>query len=417
MLPRPAPPPFAGGRWVVPFLGVNTFLTAIGNTGLISVMPVIGRLMAIPDYLVASIFSLSALTWAVSSPRWVGPVRAHGPYRYIRAGLVGFILSMGGCALAVTLGTNGTISAWQAFAVFFVLRSVFGLFGSASATATQALVAGATEGGERTRTITMLAGALSLGTIVGPALAPFLLAPPLGVTGPMLGFALLGLLAYAGAWTCLPRGRFVHVEASIAARASSGPSVWQVWRQPRLFRPLTFGAVVASAQAINLYTIGFILIDRVHEDGLHAQKLIGLTMTCAAVAALIAQWGLARLLSLSPERMMLAGAICAIGGNTLAALVPDAWAGMAGFVLASLGYGLLRPGFSAAASLAGTGEEQVAIASAVSLIAGASITLPPMLGAALYRLWTPGPFVLSGAAIALALVPFLLSHRIVHHGR
>ena len=44
--------------------------TAMGNTGLISVMPAIARQIGIPDVLAASVFSFSALLWAITSPFW-----------------------------------------------------------------------------------------------------------------------------------------------------------------------------------------------------------------------------------------------------------------------------------------------------------------------------------------------------------
>ena len=91
-------PPATGSRWVLPFLGAVTFLTAIGNIGLVSVMPAIGRMLRIPDFLVAGIFSVSALTWAVSSPFWVSRIGRAGPAFYIRAGLVGSVQS---CAVSI----------------------------------------------------------------------------------------------------------------------------------------------------------------------------------------------------------------------------------------------------------------------------------------------------------------------------
>ena len=107
-------PSLAGSRWVLPFLGAVTFLTAIGNLGLVSVMPAIGRMLHIPDFLVAGIFSVSALTWAISSPFWVSRIERAGSAFYIRAGLVGFLLSMGGCALSVELGggTTAELALW-----------------------------------------------------------------------------------------------------------------------------------------------------------------------------------------------------------------------------------------------------------------------------------------------------------------
>ncbi|MDO9247448.1 MAG: MFS transporter, partial [Phenylobacterium sp.] len=55
-----------------------SLVTAMGNTGMISVMPAIGRSIGIPDFLVAGVFSLSALLWAGSSPYWARASDRHG---------------------------------------------------------------------------------------------------------------------------------------------------------------------------------------------------------------------------------------------------------------------------------------------------------------------------------------------------
>lgn len=410
-------PPRTGSRWVLPFLGAVTFLTAIGNIGLVSVMPTIGRLLHIPDFLVAGIFSLSALTWAISAPFWVPRIERKGPNPYIRAGLVGFVVSMGGCALSVELGLLGLLTPFAAFLLFSILRSTYGLLGSAAATATQALIAARTAGAERTRAITTLAGALSLGTIVGPAVAPAMIVDPLGPLGPMLGFALLGGGALAGAFVCLPRDRPGAVPVPGGA---PNMSLARVWRRKGIGRHLSFGLLLCSAQAINLYTIGFVIIDRMADDPLAAQRMIGLAMTIAAAAALLGQWGFVRLFSPSPLAMMRIGTAFAFSGNALAIFDGDVRTAVAGFILASFGYGLARPGFSAAASLAGSSKDQVAIASAITFIAGASITLPPVLASAAYQWWRPAPFAIAaaigGALLLSHLLPALVRH-IVHDER
>lgn len=404
-------------RGLLPFLGFVTFLTAIGNIGLVSVMPTIGRMLHIPDFLVAGIFSLSALTWAVSSPFWVSRIGRSGPDAYIRAGLVGFILSMGGCALSVELGLLALLSPLATFACFALLRSVYGLLGSAAATSTQALVAEQTTGADRTRAITGLAGALSLGTVVGPAIAPAMMVDPVGPLGPMLGFALLGLLALAGTYVFLPG---TQREREAGSGAGESASLIQVWRSNGIGRHLSFGLLLCSAQAINLYTIGFVMIDRWTGGAMSAQQLIGLAMTVGAIAALMAQWGLVRLLSLSPMLMMRAGAALACAGNVVAMCDHGVWAGVLGFAIASFGYGLARPGFTAAASLAGAAEEQIGIASAITLIAGASITLPPILASMAYQWWQPAPFAIAALVCGALLVSCVLPARartIVHDER
>jgi MFS family permease len=393
-----------GSRWVLPFLGAVTFLTAIGNIGLVSVMPTIGRMLHIPDYLVAGIFSVSALTWAISSPFWVSRIGRGGPAFYVRAGLVGFLLSMGGCALSVELGLLALMPPLATFGCFAVLRSVYGLLGSAAAIATQALVAARTEGPQRTHAIAGLAGALSLGTIVGPAIAPAMMVNPLGPLGPMLGFALLGALALAASYPALPRA---DMEARMVSADPDAPSLVAVWRRKGIGRHLNFGLLLCSAQAINLYTIGFVIIDRMPAGAAAAQRMIGLAMTAGAISALLAQWGLVRLLSLSPLTMMRAGAALACAGNAAAMLDGGVRGAVAGFALASFGYGLARPGFSAAASLAGSAKEQVGIASAITLIAGASITLPPILASMAYQEWRLAPFAIAAAAAAALLLDHL----------
>ena len=64
-----------------------TVATALGNTGMLSVLPTIGRQIGIPDAMVAAIFSLSALLWAVSSPFWARQSDIRGRKPMILLGL------------------------------------------------------------------------------------------------------------------------------------------------------------------------------------------------------------------------------------------------------------------------------------------------------------------------------------------
>jgi hypothetical protein len=75
-----------------------------------------------------------------------------------------------------------------------------------------------------------------------------------------------------------------------------------------------------------------------------------------------------------------------------------------GFGLASLGYGLFRPGFTSGASLAVRLDEQNAVAGMVTSVNGVAYIAAPALGVALYGLWMPLPFlVMAGLMLLLAL--------------
>jgi MFS family permease len=369
-----------------------TFATAVGNLGLVSVMPAIGRALAIPDALIACTFSISALAWAFTSPLWARRSDAKGRKPMLLVGLGGFTFSMGGCALVVVLGLYEILPALAIFAAFALVRSTYGLFGSAAATAAQALVADRSHGAVRVKALSGLAGALSLGTILGPALAPLFLAPPAGLAGPPFAFAAMGALLILLVLLLLPRDRPLV--------ATGGTQRASLWRDTELRPLLTSGLIIASAQAINIYTLGFALIDKAGGPIGEAQWLIGLAMALGAGSGLLAQIGFVNLFNPAPRAMLRGGAATALAGNLLAIAPFGIWAVIAGFVLASFGYGLARPGFSAAASLEVGPERQGAVAGAVSSIAGASIALPPIVAVGLYQYWWSAPFVMAGLGAA-----------------
>jgi hypothetical protein len=114
---------------------------AAGNTALTAVLPAIGRELGLADTMVAGVFSLSALLWAVTAPFWARVSDRRGRKPMIQLGLLGYGVSMTSFGLVVLAGLNGWIGALAVFAGLMLTRSVFGLTGSASAPAAQAYVA------------------------------------------------------------------------------------------------------------------------------------------------------------------------------------------------------------------------------------------------------------------------------------
>ena len=90
-------------RAVAIIIGVSA-ATALGNTGLISVLPAIGRSLRIPDEMVVAIFSLSAILWACSSPFWAKASDRYGRKPMMMVGLSGFMVSMILCGAVVSAG-------------------------------------------------------------------------------------------------------------------------------------------------------------------------------------------------------------------------------------------------------------------------------------------------------------------------
>ncbi len=387
-----------------------SFAVQAGNLGLQTVLPAIGREVGIADPLIAGIFSLSALLWTLTAPAWARRSDRVGRKPMIALGLAGFALSMTGCAFVVLAGLHRLIPAAAVFLGFAGLRAVFGGIGSAASPASQAYVADRTPAAGRTEAMSQLAGATGLGAVVGPAVASLIATTPVTTLAtPMFAFALLAASLLVVVWRGVPERPGPPVRPTAPAEVTDAPAGREaeaanprrgVWRDPRIAPFVLWGFLAASAQTVNTYTIGFLVIDRLGTGPVASQKLIGVALMAGALASLLAQWGLIRIFRMGPRHLLRWGAALAALGNVALALAPSYEAVVFAFALASLGYGFARPGFTAGASLAATEGEQGAVAGAVTALNGASVIVTPVLGVALYERAGFAPFALNALLLA-----------------
>lgn len=393
-------------RGIFILIFVVSMAMAVGNTGLISVMPAIGRAIGISDHLVAAIFSLSAFLWALSAPYWAKKSDVHGRKPMMMLGLGGFVFSMLGCALVVWAGLQALLAPIVVFAAFAVIRGIFGILGSATASSSQAYVADRTSEKDRTAAMSALAGALGMGTIIGPAVAPILVFGFLGLAGPMTIFALVAGVILIAVAVVIPRDlppilmqRKIKPQpdagAQGASRAKGG-----LWRDRNVGPYLIYGFLSCCVQAINVYTLGFVILDTMKLPVSEAQGYIGVAMASGAVAGLVGQWLLIPWLKMSPRQLLRAGAVLALAGNLLTVFAHGMWMLTLGYVVLTLGFAFCRPGFTAGASLAAQPDQQGAVAGMISSLSGASIVVTPVIGVLLYEFAPAAPFILNGVIMA-----------------
>jgi len=408
-------------------------VTAAGNTALQSVLPVIGRAIAIPDMGIAFVFSLSALIWTFSAPYWALQSDRRGRRLLIQVGLAGFGISMLLCAIVILAGIAGLLVPLATFVLFTLARALFGIFGAASNPAAQAFVASRTTPAERTTALAMLSSAFGLGTIIGPAVAPFFTLPVVGLSGPMFAFAAIAFLVVFLVRAGLPDDDPTHApQAGRGAAASIGsvggsPSGAHVLAadaasesgerrrlsvtDPRVKPFMIYGFAAGSLQAATGQALGFLIIDRIGRplamsDG-ESAKLIGIAFMAGAAATLLAQWGIVRLLNLNPSQLMRWGALVAALGTAGIAVASDFHALVIAFALQSAGFGFARPGFTAGSSLAVGRADQGAVAGAVTSVNGACFVLAPAIGIGLYELVPALPYWLAATGcLAIALFAF-----------
>lgn len=397
-------------------------VAAAGNTAMQSLMPAIGRELGVADIWVAIAFSLSAAIWVVTAPHWARRADHRGRRALMRLGLYGFIGSMLICGLVLAFGLAGWIAPMTVFLVFVAGRAVYGAWGSASPPAVQAYVAARTEGDARTTALAAIASSFGLGTIIGPAIAPLFIFPPLGLSGPLFVFAGIGVLVLTAVAIRIPddrpqsspRGQIVAYP-SIGGTAAAGPveSVGKAqphlrWRDPRVFVWHVIGIVGGHGHAALLGVIGFLIIDRLALPLDQAQQWIAIVLMAGAAASLLAQWGLIPYLGLDPRQLVLWGSLLAAAGSLLVAYGEGMYGTTIGFALASLGYGFFRPGFTSGASLAVRRSEQNAVAGMVTSVNGVAFVAGPAVAVALYGLSRSLPFLVTAALmLGLALWAWL----------
>jgi MFS family permease len=392
-------------------------VAAAGNTALQSLMPSIGRELGIPDLWVAVAFSLSAVAWVIAAPVWARMSDKRGRRLLMRRGLYGFIASMLVCGSVLAAGLAHLMAPLTVFLVFTVGRAIYGIWGSASPPAVQAYIAARTEGEQRTNALAAIASSFGLGTIIGPALAPLFIFPPLGLSGPLFVFAAIGAVVLAALIARLPDDTprleaggpivaYPSLAGSNAPAAERAPGEHRAlrWRDRRVFSWLMIGAVGGHGQAAALGVIGFLVIDRLGLPLDEAQEWIAIVLIVGACATLLAQWWLIPALAMSPRWLVIWGSLLSAAGLAVTGIAPDLYGITLGFALTSLGFGFYRPGFTSGASLAVDPQEQNQVAGMVTSVNGVAYIFAPAIGVGLYQLSLALPFLVTGALmLSLAL--------------
>ena len=376
--------------------------TAAGNTAMQSVMPSIGTSLGVDDVWISLAYSWSALLWVICAPIWAQRSDQRGRKAMMALGMLGFISSFVLCGVMLWLGLSGILPAFWALLLFAAARSLYGGFGSAAPPAVQAYVASRTPRAERTQALSLIASSFGLGTVIGPALAP-LMVLRCRPAGPFLIFALIGLVTLvrcAGACPTTSRSsrRGSTYDALFGVRhPGCGPSGDDIpkrnptaklrWFEPRLRPWVVSGLLGGHAQAMVLGIAGFLVLDRLglRDDPTAGTGPVGLVLMAGAIATLLAQWGLIPRLDLGPRAASLWGIAIAGLGTVVLGLGQNLHAIALGYSIASLGFGLFRPGNTSGTSLAVTRAEQGQAGGVTASVAGASFIYAPALGVWLYN--------------------------------
>lgn len=379
--------------WAFALLLIGVVCMGMGQTVVFVVLPPIAREIGLADIQVGFVFMISAVFWVLLGPRWgrISDMRGRRPI--ILIGIAGFIISMFLFAGSIQMGLNGTLSGIGLYIVILLARSIYGIIGSAQPSAAQAYIADRTTPQTRAKGLAGFAAAFGIGAMFGPAFAGVTLS--FGPIAPLYGVAFLATIAWLAIFFCLP-------EHNPPKDRKKPPAL--KYTDPRLKPLLIYGLVGGAIGAIPIQLLGFYLIDVLDLTNDAALPKLSLALSASAFANLFAQLVLVGRFSMSPSTLMRYGAIILIAAHGIFALGINFPLSVLAAALSGLGWGMVYPGFTAAASLAVSADEQGATAGLTNAASASGFIIAPALGFALYAIDPRAPFIVSTFfAIFLAL--------------
>jgi len=375
----------------------------IGQTLMFAILPPLARDLGLSEFQVGSIFAISATIWVLSSPFWGRRSDLWGRRPIILIGLLSFGASTVGFASALSVGLMHWFTPMTVFALLVLTRCIYGLFGSGSYPAAQAYIADRTSFSERTQAIAGLNAAFGLGQAIGPGIGAALIV--LGATAPLYFVGVLGFVSAAVIWLLLPERSRPHQRREVAKLK---------WDDPRVLPFIIFGVMMGTAGAIPIQTIGFLLGDTLKTSVGDTTQLAGVALMASSIASLFAQFVLVQRFKLTTRFLIRAGTVVGLMSNLIFLVAPNYGLIVFALVLAGLGFGMVRPGYAAAASLAVQHDEQGAVAGLTGAAGASGFIFAPLIGNALYAFNPRAPYVL-GALLMATLAGYALFSRRFHN--
>lgn len=378
-------------------LFVSLMCMGAGQSVMFAILPSLARQMGLTEFEASLPFVASATIWVFSSGYWGERSDRFGRKPIILLGLVAFGISFTLFAVFAGFGVDRVLTVVFAYPLMILARSLYGIFGSGTGPAAQAYVVDRTTREERTRGVAGIGAAFGLGTTIGPGIGGALVV--FGLFAPFYFTALAAFLSAGAIWLLLPE--------------RSAPRLKLVkkhnlrWHDRRVWPFIVFGVGVSTVGAIPIQTVGYLFIDVLHFTPAIAPQYTSIGLVAMSVAGLVAQLLIVQVFKLSARTLIYWGAVIALVSNLLFAVGHQFGPLVFALIMSGLGFGMVRPGYAAAASLAVDPHEQGAVAGLTGATSGAGFIFGPVIATGLYRLAPSAPYVF-GAALMLFLLAYAL---------
>ena len=379
-------------------LFVSLMCMGAGQSVMFAILPSLARQLGLTEFEASLPFVVSATIWVFSSGFWGEKSDRLGRKPIILMGLAAFGVSFGLFAGVASLGIARILPVFVAYPLMIAARSLYGLFGSGTSPAAQAYIVDRTTREERTQGVAGIGAAFGLGTTIGPGIGSALVV--FGLFAPFYFTALVALASAAAIWFFLPERSAPRMKLERRQHTLH-------WHDRRVWPFILFGVGISTVGAIPIQTVGYLFIDVLHFSPDIAPQYTGIGLVASSIAGLFAQLVIVQIFKMSARSLIYWGSAIALLSNLLFAVGHQFGPLVFALVLSGLGFGMVRPGYAAAASLAVDPHEQGAVAGLTGATSGAGFIFGPLIATGLYRIAPPAPYILA-AVLMLMLIGFAM---------
>ena len=381
------------------WLKFGLFAVGLGQSFAFVLVPPLARDLGLSVIETSTIFSISAVAWAITSASWGRASDKYGRRNIAVIGLIGYSVSIIALITPLFLVEKKILDLVYLLPLLVLGRLINGLVGSATRPAAFAYMADISERAKRTKKFARLESSFLIGTIMGPMIGGFLFLYSKSL--PFYVFAFCGFVAAIGIYLTFPKYIVPRerVDEALGKLSYKDKSVW----------PFLFIAALSSlCQASLLQSIGFFITD-IFSDEKDLPLVISLTFVVLSISTVVSQYIFTDLKPIANNKLLIYGTSLITISYIMAASASSIALFYLAMMINGFGGGMFRPANASSLSLAQSPDNQGKAAGYLGSVMPIGHVLTPIVAMPIYQFGPQYLYFFSASLCFISLL-FIIGH-------
>ena len=381
------------------WLKFGLFAVGLGQSFAFVLVPPLARALGLSVIETSTIFSISAVAWALTSASWGRASDKYGRRNIAVIGLIGYSVSIIALITPLFLVEKKILDLVYLLPLLVLGRLINGLVGSATRPAAFAYMADISERAKRTKKFARLESSFLIGTIMGPMIGGFLFLYSKSL--PFYIFAFCGFVAAIGIFLTFPKHIVPRekVDEALGKLSYKDKSVW----------PFLFIAALSSlCQASLLQSIGFFITD-IFSDEKDLPLVISLTFVVLSISTVVSQYIFTDLKPIANNKLLIYGTSLITISYIMAASASSIALFYLAMMINGFGGGMFRPANASSLSLAQSPDNQGKAAGYLGSVMPIGHVLTPIVAMPIYQFGPQYLYFFSASLCFISLL-FIIGH-------